>query len=380
MTLKLNIGLIINPIAGLGGRVALKGSDSSEVQELALQLGAVAESLKRTEQALQVLKGVKQSLHFYTVAGSMGADVLSKLGFSFEILHTPNDLGHTHIEDTVLSAQIIQQQNVDILLFSGGDGTARNILEAVGEQQLCLGIPTGCKIYSGVFTVTPEMAGELLVRLVSGELVEVYQAQVLDIDEISFRKGQINTRVFGEMLVPRNGGFVQAVKTSGQENESLVEQEIAAWVVENLEPEVLYIIGSGGTCKSIKDELGIDGTLLGFDVVFNGEMLKADATEFEILELMENYHSHAHKLIISIIGGQGIIFGRGNHQVCHQVIKQLGLKNLMTVSSKTKITALEGRPLGVDTGDQTLNQQLTGYINVITGYDDIIVYPIGTLQ
>jgi len=205
-------------------------------------------------------------------------------------------------------------------------------------------------------------------------------SQVLDINENLYRAGNINTRVFGEMLIPRNGGFVQSVKVSGVESEELVQQEIAAWVIESLEADTLYLIGSGSSCMLIKDELGIDGTLLGVDVIFDGDCIIKDATEQQLLEVIDNYKQQPVKLIITIIGGQGIVLGRGNHQVCHQVIEQLGLDNLIVIASKGKITALEGKPLGVDTGDQQLNDRLTGFIPVITGYDDSIIYPIGRIS
>lgn len=374
---KLKIGLIINPVAGLGGRVALKGSDTEAIQQQALEMGAKPEAEMRTRMALEQLLSYSDKLQFLTAAGAMGGQLLASMGFDQEVCYVPANALHTTEQDTIEAAKAMHRMGVDLVLFAGGDGTARNILSAVGERQLCLGIPAGCKIYSGVFTVTPENAGELIGQLLCGELIQVQESQVLDINETSYRAGNIDTRVYGEMLVPRNGGFVQAVKVSGVECESLVQQEIAAWVSETIEPDTLYLIGSGSSCKIIKDELHINGTLLGVDAVFNGECLLEDATEQQLLELMQQYEDYPIKLIITIIGGQGILLGRGNHQICHRVIRQLGLDNLIVVASKGKIKALEGRPLGVDTGDQELNEKLSGFIPVITGYDDTIIYPVG---
>ena len=306
----------------------------------------------------------------------MGSDLLESMGFNYEIIFLPAEPEQTTEDDTLKAASMMGDL-VDLVLFAGGDGTARNILQAVGNKQLCLGIPAGCKIYSGVFTVTPENAGELIVQLLKGELVEAQESQVLDINEAAYRAGDISTKVFGEMLTPRNGNFVQSVKVSGIESEELVHQDIAAWIVENMQSDTLYLIGSGSSCMAIKDEVGIEGTLLGVDAVLNGDCLINDATEQQLIALMTEYNEHPVKLIITIIGGQGILLGRGNHQICHKVIRRLGLENLIVIASKTKIKALDGRALGIDTGDQELNRRLSGFIPVITGYDDTIIYSLG---
>jgi len=379
MSARLKIGLIINPIAGIGGRVALKGSDTEDIQQQALALGAKPEAEQRTKQALELLLPFIDSVSFYSVSGAMGGHLLESMGFKYESIYRPENLDKTTEADTLKAAKEMRGL-VDLVLFAGGDGTARNILQAVGDNQLCLGIPAGCKIYSGVFTVTPENAGELIAQLLRGELVEVQESQVLDINESAYRAGDINTRVYGEMLTPRNGGFVQSVKVSGIESEELVHQDIAVWIVENMQSDTVYLIGSGSSCMAIKDELGIDGTLLGVDVVLDGDCLKSDATEQQLIELMSEYNEQSIKLIITIIGGQGILLGRGNHQVCHKVIRQLGLDNLIIVASKSKIKALDGKSLGIDTGDQLLNSQLSGFAPVITGYDDTIIYSLGNLR
>lgn len=380
----LKIGLIINPIAGIAGRVALKGSDDLEIQKEAFQRGAKPEAINRTKMALSPLVSELENIKFYTVEGTMGSDLLESMGIEYEIVHQPKELtdkDYKTSEKDTIAAALKMKSEVDILLFSGGDGTARNILEAVGDEQLCLGIPAGCKIYSAVFTVIPEDVGNLIVNLIHGELVDIQEAQVLDINEKSYREGRLDTKVYGEMRTPRNGGFVQGVKVSGVESEDLAHQEIAAWVIENTEVDILYIIGAGSSCKAIKDEMGIDGSVLGVDVIRDGECLLKDAQENQILSLMleheKLYGRDRIKLILTFIGGQGVVFGRGNHQVCHQVIEQLGLDNLIVVSSKSKIKALGGNALAVDTGKQSLNTKLSGYITIITGYDDTILYPIG---
>ncbi len=376
MSTSLKIGLIINPIAGLGGRVALKGSDGEDIQRQALAMGAKQEAELRTRQALEPLLDYTDKLSFYSVSGKMGSNLLQEMGFLYEICSVPEDKDQTTEQDTINAAAIMESK-VDLILFAGGDGTARNILQTVSKQQLCLGIPAGCKIYSGVFTVTPKLSGELITHLLRGELVDMQEAQVLDINEAAYRKEYINTKVFGEMLIPQHGNFVQSVKISGRESEDLVQQEVAAWVAETMQADILYLIGSGSSCKIIKDEIAIDGTLMGVDVVLDGHSLQKDATELQLLELMTQYHNLSVKLIITIIGGQGILLGRGNHQICHQVIEQLSLENIIVVASKSKIKSLAGKPLSIDTGDPELDNRLSGFIPIITGYDDTIIYPVG---
>ena len=376
MSSRLKIGLLINPVAGLGGRVALKGSDSEAIQQKALALGAKPEAEQRSKQALMPLLESSEKISFYSIDGAMGGDLLNSLGLSYINCYQPENLDKTAEQDTLLAAAKFVEHQVDIILFAGGDGTARNILQAVGSEQLCLGIPAGCKIYSGVFTVTPEDAGSLLKQLVDGELVDLQESSVLDINEDDYRLGQMSTKVFGEMLTPKNGNFVQSVKVSGKESEELVQQEIAAWIAENIQEDTLYFIGSGSTCLVIKDELGIDGSLLGVDVLLNEHCIARDATEQELLAIINEHPELPVKLILTIIAGQGILLGRGNHQVCHKVIEKLGKENLMVVASKGKITDLAGKPLAVDTGNAELNASFSGYIPVITGYDDSILYPI----
>lgn len=375
--MSLKIGLIVNPVAGVGGRVGLKGSDGADIQARAFELGAEALAGQRVIQMLEQLSELANEISWLTVAGSMGADCLAAQGYSYQTVFKPLQ-ENTQPEDTISAVQAMQDSGIDLLVFAGGDGTARDVMSGLKSEQLCLGIPAGCKIYSGVFSVTPLAAAEVIRQIVSGDLFEFSTADVLDIDEAKYRSGHISTRLFGEMLIPRSAEFMQNVKVAGRESEDLVKEDIAAWIVEIIEPETLYLIASGSICMAIKEQLGIAGTLLGVDAILDGELLCSDASEQQLMTLIEQ-HQGAVKLIITPIGGQGILLGRGNHTICHRVIEQLGMKNTLVVASKGKLKGLQNQPLRLDTGKPELDEKLSGYISIITGYDDQVLYQLATL-
>ena len=372
----LKIGLIINPVAGIGGRVGLKGSDGLEIQTKALSMGAVPLADQRVKETLLQLEDVQSNIEWYCAAGAMGSALLNELGLDYQTIYSPTE-SSTSPEDTIATTKALQEAGVDIVLFAGGDGTARDVLNGLDDEQLCLGIPAGCKIYSGVFAVTPIAAAEVIKQILAGELYQFTAANILDIDEEQYRQGTINTRLYGDMRIPETAHYVQNVKIAGKENEELVKEDIAAWLMEIIEDDTLYIIGSGRICMALKEQLGFDGTLIGVDAVLNYELVAKDANEDTLMSLIES-HDGPVKLIITPIGGQGILLGRGNHTICHRVIEQLGMKNTWVVASKSKLKALEGRPLRLDTGDAELDKRLSGYIPVITGYDDQVIYQLDT--
>ena len=183
------------------------------------------------------------------------------------------------------------------------------------------------------------------------------------------------SRFYGEMQVPGEGRYLQHTKVGGRESHELVAADIAAWLVEQMDPERLYLVGPGSTTAAFMEELGLANTLLGVDVVRNGEVLAADADEATLLRLLRETGADA-TILVTVIGGQGHVFGRGNQQFSPAVIRLVGLQNLVVVAAKSKISALQGRPLLVDTNDAALDQALVGYHPVITGYNDRILYRI----
>lgn len=371
---KFKLGLIINPVAGLGGAVALKGSDGPATPELARQLGAVAKANDRAQVALEMIVDRQAQFEVFTVAGDMGASLCDKLNLANRIIYTPRALETTEL-DTIEAAKLLTEMDVDLILFVGGDGTARNVCSIVDETTMVLGVPAGCKIHSGVYAITPKAAGRVLQMLVDGELLSVSEADVMDIDEEQFRQGVVRAKRYGEMLVPSELRYVQAVKMGGKESDELVLQDIAAHVIEEMEPEQTYVMGSGSTLAFVMEELGLDNTLLGVDVIRDHELLASDVTEVDLLNTLNSCEQV--KLMITLIGGQGHILGRGNQQLSADFIRSIGKENIIVIATKKKLQALNGRPLIVDSGDAELDKLLSGHIKVVTGYHDQVLYPVG---
>lgn len=368
---RFRLGLIINPVAGVGGAVALKGSDG--VVEQALALGAVPMAGEKTRKALEPLLPLADQLEIYSVAGAMGAELAAEMGFQVRICYQPAQLD-TSAADTEAAALALAEAGVDLLLFAGGDGTARNICTVVQDKTTVLGIPAGCKIHSGVYAISPAAAGKVIAQLVAGELVTLTEAAVMDIDEVAFRQGVVKARRYGEMRIPAELRYVQNVKSGGKEVEELVLDDLAAYVATQMDDDVRYVMGSGSTVAAVMAELGLDNTLLGVDVVENGELIASDVTAAQLLELVQG---HACKLVITLIGGQGHVFGRGNQQLSPAVIRAIGRDNILLIATKTKLKQLAGRPLLADTGDAELDRELQGLIPLLVGYNDYVMYRLG---
>jgi predicted polyphosphate/ATP-dependent NAD kinase len=370
------LGLIINPYAGLGGSVALKGSDGSATAARALSLGAKPMAGIRVQQALQQLLPFRDQLLLVTGAGELGESVARSAGFAVEVVYRATQQPSSGEDSRQLARQLVAAQ-VDVLVFAGGDGTARDVAAVVPEQQLVLGIPAGVKIHSGVYAISPTAAGKVIAELISGRLTSVLRADVMDIDEQAFRAGTVRARRYGEMLVPAELRYVQAVKMGGKESDELVLADIAAEVIESMQPDRLYVMGSGSTVAFIMAELGLPNTLLGIDVVLNGEVIATDATAPQLLQLLQQRQLPA-QLIVTVIGGQGHIFGRGNQQLSPAVIRTIGMDNIRVVATKNKLQQLQQRPLVVDTGDPALDDELAGVIRVTTGYRDEVLVRVGS--
>lgn len=370
MTQPFRLGLLINPLAGIGGQAALKGSDG--VAETALAMGIRPRAHERVRQALTPVLPFAGRLEVYAAPGLMGADLLDELGLAHQVIGELES-DSTSADDTRRLAADLAAQGLDLLLFAGGDGTARDICAAVGESQLVLGIPAGVKIHSGVYAVNPRAAGELVGLLIQGDLVRLTEAEVRDIDEDAFRAGAVRTRHFGELRVPEEGRFVQQVKQGGREQETLVLDDIAAWLQELQDDGIGWILGPGSSNHELLQALHHEGTLLGVDVIRGGELLLRDATEQQLWELVDG--GGEWRILVSAIGGQGHVLGRGNQQISPRIVRAVGLDNLLVVATKTKLKTLSGRPFLLDSGDPQLDQELTGLRRVLSGYREEMLYP-----
>jgi predicted polyphosphate/ATP-dependent NAD kinase len=378
---KFSLGFIINPIAGIGGSVALKGSDGDDIAEKALALGATAKANQRASLALSILLPYRDQITIYCANDLMGEKTAKALGFTTEVVFQTKDTEHTTAEDTENTVQALLAKNVDILLFAGGDGTARNVCKIVGDKCPVLGIPAGCKIHSGVYAVTPKAAGRVVEMMITNQLVTLTEADVMDIDESLFRDGIVKAKRYGEMQIPAELRFVQAVKSGGKELDELVLQDIAAHVINEMDDE-LFVIGSGSTTAFLMEELALENTLLGVDLVEQQNLLASDVTEPQLWQAISRAKEKTKtiKLVITLIGGQGHIFGRGNQQLSPRVIRAIGKENILIIATKAKLSALSSRPLIADTGDSDLDIALSGYLPVITGYNDQVLYPVASPQ
>jgi len=303
MSAALHIGLLVNPIAGLGGRLAMKGSDGEELRELVRHSPSeeTSRAQDRTERALRILATSSAAVTYSCWGGAMGAVALEHLQLPARVLGIPGD-ELTSADDTRSAARSLAAAGVDLILFAGGDGTARDIHDAVGTGCPVLGIPAGVKMHSGVFAVSPEAAGELLVRLAEGGLVGIRAQEVRDINEQAFRDGQVRSRFYGELMVPSEGHYLQHTKVGGREDPQLAAADIAAWQVQAMEPDCTYLIGPGSTTAAIMAELGLHNTLLGVDVVRDGKLLANDVDEQRLLELLAEAPGPA-CIVVTVIGG-----------------------------------------------------------------------------
>jgi len=366
------VGLIVNPIAGMGGKVGLKGTDGEAILEKAKQLGAEQVSPQRTLKALNRLFLIKDEIELITYPGEMGEDVAIQSGFKPRVIGSIT-LGNTSSEDTMAACKDMLNLKIDLLLFAGGDGTARDIYNVVKSELIVLGIPTGVKIHSAVFTYNPERAGDLAIMYLHGKVKELKETEVMDIDEEAFRNGFVAAKLYGYLKIPSERKHTQGLKAGSLPTEKYSQESIAQKIIDDMEEDYYYIIGPGTSTRTIMEKLNLDFTLLGIDLIHKKKLIEKDLNEKKLLEFIRDKKS---KLVITPIGGQGFLFGRGNQQLSPKVIKEVGINNIIVISTNSKINALEGHPLLVDTGDSELDLLLSGYVIVITGYHESIVYKV----
>jgi predicted polyphosphate/ATP-dependent NAD kinase len=367
------LGLIVNPLAGLGGRVGLKGSDGAEIQHQAIELGAEPQAHLRVGQALAELVAMRSEFGLLTPPGEMGADIARLSGLEPRVLGAIQP-GNTSAADTICIAREMQAQPVDLLLFAGGDGTARDIYTALGEALPVLGIPAGVKVHSAVFARNPSIAGALAVRFLQGKATRLRLAEVLDLDEAAYRQGALSTTLYGYLQVPDRGGMLQNKKAPTPASELAQAQAIAAEVIAGMAPDRLYILGPGTTTRAIAEQLALPKTLVGVDVITRHAVVAADVNERQLLALLAERPA---SIVVTPTGGQGFLFGRGNQQISPEVIRKVGMDNIIIVCLQSKLNDLRGQPLLVDTGDPATDRLLFGYHSVITGFGERVIYRVG---
>ena len=357
------IGLIVNPVAGMGGAVGLKGTDGRAILKKAVSLGAKPIAPTRAEFFLSELKFADGKIRLVVGAGNMGEEEAISCGFDCTVFGKRKK--ETTAEDTREIARKIADAKVDLLVFCGGDGTARNILEAINIDVPVLGVPTGVKMHSSVFAVDPKAAAKIAIGFLWGEL-PLREAEVMDVDENAFREGRVSSRLYGYLLTPYEPYLIQGAKIASPMTESELRNQaaIAIYIIETMKPDVIYIVGPGTTTRTIGDLLDAKKTLLGVDIFCNKKIVASDVNEKQILEKIQGKTA---QIIVTPIGGQGFIFGRGNQQISPEVIRRVGLDNIVVIATEGKLRSLKS--LRGDTGDPNLDDALRARnIKVVTDY------------
>ncbi|WP_136057600.1 ATP-NAD kinase family protein [Microbacterium sp. K22] len=453
------IGLVVNPVAGVGGPAGLAGSDGADVQRLALARGARSRVQERAVIALTTLAERHPGLVVATVAGRMGADAVRAAGLVPRVLCSPpaalpavlpaappaalpavlpaalpavlpavqaspsarlgaertaysreehvrsagsRALGgeaeaqpeadadadadaRTDAGDTSRAVAALVAAGVDLILVVGGDGTLRDAVAGLGaadpacmpepgaQLPAVLGIPAGVKMYSPVFAVSPRAAGAIAADWVDRGGLPTDDREVLDIDEVAMRRARVEPTLYGMLRVPYRAGRTQARKAPTPATEAAAVDAAARGAVARMRPGVRYLLGPGGTTAEIARRLGVEGSPLGVDVVLDGAVIVRGASEHELLAEVARGPAQA---VITVIGGQGFLLGRGNQQLSAAVVRALGHDPLLVVAPEQKLIDLHGRPLLVDTGDPELDARLAGHVRIVTGVGTSSLYPV----
>ena len=357
------LGLIVNPIAGMGGSVGLKGTDTAAILSEARVRGAVPQAARRVSVVLEALAAARPALDILSAPGEMGERIAREAGLRPTVAGRPA-AGETSGADTRAAAEAMAAAGARLILFAGGDGTARDMAAALGGRVPVIGVPAGVKMHSAVYATSPRAAADLVVRALSQD-IEARPREVMDIDEEAFRAGAVSARLYGYMSVPYAPDLTQSVKAGGVSGDGAALAGIAAEVVDRMEAGRLYIVGPGTTMRAVTHALGLQKALLGVDLVRDGALVAADASEEGILRALAK--SPAGAIVVTPIGGQGHFLGRGNQQIGARVVSAVGLDRLLVAATPEKLASLRDGTLHVDTGDPALDRALAGWRRVITG-------------
>ncbi|MBY9009251.1 MAG: ATP-NAD kinase family protein [Candidatus Lokiarchaeota archaeon] len=363
------LGLIINPIAGMGGSVGLKGTDGDIINDV-LKLGAKPVAPKRMDTFLSHIES-KDEIFLLVAPGKMGEELVNNKGFRYEVIGQIQQ--QTTAEDTKRIAKLMVEEQVEMLIFCGGDGTARDLFDAIELKIPVVAIPSGVKMFSSVFALNPKAAAKIVDKFIE-DFTDTQEKEVLDIDEDAFRNNRLVSKLYGYLIVPKIQHLIQNAKDSSKVGRTIDENkyEIAQQIIETMQEDNLYLLGPGTTVKSITDQLKLGKSLLGIDGIYNKSLVGKDLNENSITTLLDRYQNV--KIIVTPIGGQGFVFGRGNKQFTPTILKRVGKKNIIIISTEDKIKSL--KCLRVDTGEEEVDMLLKGLTKVIIGYKEELICEI----
>jgi len=371
----MKLGFIVNPIAGMGGRVGLKGTDG--VFKEAIARGAKPVAPQRAVEFLQKLKTNKEdvNIELVTCPKTMGEQEAIEASFSAQIL--PMKIGNeTTAKDTKKAVKLMTEAKVDLIVFVGGDGTAKDIFDATKNcnETPVLGVPSGVKMYSGVFAVNPADAVEVVLGFAKKQ-VDISEFEVMDADESAIRSDNFSVKLHGFLRAPYLPLHIQGSKQISPEtvDEKENQMTIARFVMEIVPANAELILGPGTTVKCVAELLNVDKTVLGVDFYKKGKVA-LDVDEKRILKEVEDWQNTW--IVLSPIGHQGILLGRGNQQISPEIVKRMEKEKIIVVATKNKLQSIEGGILRVDTGDAEVDKMLRGYIKVITDYKEWRLVPV----
>ncbi len=368
------VGFLVNPIAGLGGRVGLKGTDG--VVDEAVRRGAAPFAPAKANEMLRALAGKPKakSIEWLTASGPMGEDAL--LAASLPVVVVYRCPAKTTAKDTTSACKEFLAGHADLIVFVGGDGTARDIASVVDQKIPIVGVPAGVKMHSAVFGLHPASVAAIVADFVDGQTATV-DAEVLDLDEDKYRQGEWVVRLYATAKTLHEPTLIQTGKMMFEELPEVDARDaIAEHIIEEIEenPDTVYLLGPGGTLDHVKRKLGIRGSLLGIDAVKGRTLVAADLDEKGLLRVLDGHP--AAKLVLSPIGAQGFLIGRGNQEVSPTVLRRIGIGNVIVVATPDKLRHTPA--LRVDTGDLELDGEFAAkeYLFVVQGYREMKVHPI----
>jgi len=375
----MKIGLVVNPWAGIGGPAGLKGSDGAGCVQAALAASSLPQVPARLAAMFAACGEAAQAIRWYTADGEMGLSALQAAGLqacAVVPVAVPSQAA-----DTRRASAILAGMGIDLLLFAGGDGTARDVLDglrdagAMGRLPV-LGLPAGVKMQSAVFANHPTAAGALLRQLQQNGLSVCCDAEVMDLDEDILRHGVIMPRLYGYLQLPLAPTLTQGGKARHVSGSGAQRMAIARGFAEKMEARALYLVGPGSTTQALLSLLGVDGTLPGVHAALgDGTLLARDATRRQLEELAADWQAPLH-LVLSPIGGQGMVLGRGNQQISPDLLRAAGKRGLHVLAPPAKLMSLQGGVLRIDSGDAGLDAEFNGYLPVTTGYREQTMWPV----
>lgn len=358
---RLRVGLLVNPVAGLGGPGAYKGSDRWQD---ALAHGYAPTAPQRAQRFVSL---VGDRVQWWTAPGAMGADFLRPPGPGATVV-LPGEafpFGTTNGNDTARAAIALRDAGIHLLVFLGGDGTAADVSRAVGESVPCLGVPAGVKITSAVYTHDVAEAAWLVSHLDPG--FETAVRDVTDLDEAAYRAGHVDVELMGLLRVPLSPAVQQGKVATASETplEPLVEQVLQEW-----DPDALSFVGAGSVCTAVKRQFWGEPTLLGVDAIQGNRVVARDLDDRRIAEMVGAQLAKGGRvrIVLSTIGGQGMLLGRGTQVFRPDILRLVGWDNLRVVAPPEKLLGLKG--LHIDTGDPELDATAPTHIRVTTGWNE----------